>query len=45
LGRTWMRRPDLLESITITDKQATLLTEFQREYGSVQQDGYERNYS
>lgn len=31
LGRTWMRRPELLESIILTDKQATLLTEFQSE--------------
>ncbi|WP_413739242.1 tRNA (guanosine(37)-N1)-methyltransferase TrmD [Sodalis sp. RH21] len=32
LGRTWLRRPELLESLALTDEQAKLLTEFQREY-------------
>ncbi|CAK8744291.1 tRNA (guanine-N(1)-)-methyltransferase [Sodalis praecaptivus] len=38
LGRTWLRRPELLESLALTDEQATLLTEFQREYRVMQQD-------
>lgn len=38
LGRTWLRRPELLESLALTDEQATLLTEFQREYRVIQQD-------
>lgn len=32
LGRTWLRRPDLLRSIELTEEQKTLLAEFQREY-------------
>ncbi len=31
LGRTWLRRPELLESLALTDEQAVLLTEFQEE--------------
>jgi tRNA (guanine37-N1)-methyltransferase len=31
LGRTWQRRPDLLESKTLTAEQQTLLTEYIRE--------------
>jgi tRNA (guanine37-N1)-methyltransferase len=31
LGRTWLRRPDLLEKCTLTEEQRTLLAEFQRE--------------
>ncbi|WMQ74263.1 MAG: tRNA (guanine-N(1)-)-methyltransferase [Sodalis sp.] len=38
LGRTWLRRPEFLESLALTDEQATLLTEFQREYRVMQQD-------
>lgn len=34
LGRTWLRRPELLESLALTDKQRMLLAEFQREYQS-----------
>lgn len=30
LGRTWQRRPDLLETLTLTDEQQTLLAEFQQ---------------
>lgn len=30
LGRTWLRRPDLLEKIDLTDAQAQLLIEFKR---------------
>lgn len=32
LGRTWLRRPDLLECLTLTDEQAVLLAEFQLEH-------------
>ena len=28
LGRTWQRRPDLLEKVTLTAEQETLLKEF-----------------
>ncbi len=31
LGRTWLRRPDLLEKIQLTAEQAALLTEFKSE--------------
>ncbi|MCG8710915.1 tRNA (guanosine(37)-N1)-methyltransferase TrmD [Brenneria sp. 4F2] len=37
LGRTWLRRPELLKSLALTDEQATLLSEFQKEYQSEQQ--------
>ncbi|RLR17496.1 tRNA (guanosine(37)-N1)-methyltransferase TrmD, partial [Sodalis-like symbiont of Bactericera trigonica] len=33
-----LRRPELLESLAMTDEQATLLTEFQREYRVRQHD-------
>ena len=36
LGRTWLRRPELLKSLALTDEQTTLLAEFQREYQSGQ---------
>lgn len=42
LGRTWLRRPELLESLALTDEQAVLLAEFQREHQAKQQD-YEGN--
>jgi tRNA (guanine37-N1)-methyltransferase len=32
LGRTWLRRPDLLEKLTLNQEQKQLLEEFQREY-------------
>lgn len=32
LGRTWLRRPDLLEKVTLQDEDLTLLEEFKREY-------------
>lgn len=32
LGRTWLRRPELLESLALTDEQVTLLAQFQQEY-------------
>ncbi|KFF67262.1 tRNA (guanosine(37)-N1)-methyltransferase TrmD [Pectobacterium brasiliense] len=38
LGRTWLRRPELLKSLALTDEQTRLLTEFQREYQSEQQE-------
>lgn len=31
LGRTWQRRPELLESLALTDEQSMLLAEFQKE--------------
>ncbi len=35
LGRTWLRRPDLLESMQLDDEQKQLLAEFQQEQGQV----------
>lgn len=32
LGRTWLRRPELLTSLALTDEQRMLLSEFQQEY-------------
>lgn len=32
LGRTWLRRPDLLERLKLTDEQLRLLDEFKEEY-------------
>ncbi len=32
LGRTWLRRPDLLERLALTEEQRRLLAEFQREH-------------
>ncbi|MFP3014115.1 MAG: tRNA (guanosine(37)-N1)-methyltransferase TrmD [Arsenophonus sp.] len=32
LGRTWLRRPELLTTIKLTNKQKILLAEFQQEY-------------
>ncbi|HEY0178246.1 MAG TPA: tRNA (guanosine(37)-N1)-methyltransferase TrmD [Dokdonella sp.] len=32
LGRTWLRRPDLLEKVELDEKTRALLTEFQREH-------------
>ena len=32
LGRTWLRRPDLLRNLALTEEHATLLAEFQHEY-------------
>ncbi|MBX4180979.1 tRNA (guanosine(37)-N1)-methyltransferase TrmD [Sodalis sp. CWE] len=34
LGRTWLRRPEILESITLSKEQVKLLVEFQSEYWS-----------
>ena len=33
LGRTWLRRPDLLEVVILTDEQSALLEQFIAEYG------------
>ncbi|AOR64164.1 tRNA (guanosine(37)-N1)-methyltransferase TrmD [Pectobacterium wasabiae] len=38
LGRTWLRRPELLKSLALTDEQIRLLAEFQREYQSEQRE-------
>lgn len=32
LGRTWLKRPDLLDKLTLSSEQALLLGEFKREY-------------
>jgi len=32
LGRTWLRRPELLENLALTDEQEALLAEFIKEY-------------
>lgn len=34
LGQTWLRRPDLLESLGLNKAQQVLLDEFKREYGT-----------
>lgn len=34
LGRTWLRRPDLLEGRRLSDEERRLLEEFQREHGA-----------
>ncbi|MEK7733853.1 MAG: tRNA (guanosine(37)-N1)-methyltransferase TrmD, partial [Pseudomonadota bacterium] len=31
LGRTWLRRPDLIERLTLDEEQRKLLEEFRRE--------------
>ncbi len=41
LGRTWLRRPELLENLALTEEQARLLTEFQHEAGQQQNDDAE----
>lgn len=33
LGKTWLKRPDLLEKIELSDKDKQLLVEFKREHG------------
>ncbi len=32
LGRTWLRRPDLLETLELDDEQQELLESFKKEY-------------
>lgn len=34
LGRTWLRRPDLIEARRLSDEERRLLDEFQREHGA-----------
>lgn len=36
LGRTWLRRPDMLNSLALTKEQRKLLAEFQQEYQALQ---------
>jgi tRNA (guanine37-N1)-methyltransferase len=31
LGRTWLKRPDLLQATTLTGEQQALLTDFRRD--------------
>jgi tRNA (guanine37-N1)-methyltransferase len=33
LGRTWLRRPDLLAGLSLSRQDAALLAEFQAEHG------------
>ena len=37
LGRTWLRRPDMLNSLALTEEQRKLLAEFQQEHQALQQ--------
>ncbi len=39
LGRTWRRRPDLLEQIELNEEQQALLAEFIREQQTMESDG------
>ena len=39
LGRTWQRRPDLLEQIELNKEQQALLAEFVREQQTSESDG------
>ena len=41
LGRTWLRRPELLNSLALTDEQTLLLCQFQQEYEQQQHQGEE----
>ena len=34
LGRTWLRRPELLEALNLTDEQVQLLDSFKQEHNS-----------
>ena len=36
LGRTWLRRPELLENLALTEEQARLLAEFKSEHAQQQ---------
>ncbi|ABX68737.1 tRNA Guanine37-N1-methyltransferase [Salmonella enterica subsp. enterica serovar Baildon str. R6-199] len=36
LGRTWLRRPELLENLALTEEQARLLAEFKTEHAQQQ---------
>ena len=39
LGRTWLRRPDLLAQVVLDDESRSLLDEFRREYMRHDQSG------
>lgn len=41
LGRTWLRRPDLLERVELEGEQRKLLEEFKREYAELTAGGVE----
>jgi tRNA (guanine37-N1)-methyltransferase len=43
LGRTWLRKPELLECLALTDEQTLLLAEFQLEHLARHQE-YEGNF-
>ena len=38
LGRTWLRRPELLAKLELTDEQRKLLEEFKQEYKAVSRE-------
>ncbi|XOD70163.1 MAG: tRNA (guanosine(37)-N1)-methyltransferase TrmD [Sodalis sp. (in: enterobacteria)] len=38
LGRTWLKRPEILKSLTLTNEQVILLTEFQGEHFAMQKN-------
>jgi tRNA (guanine37-N1)-methyltransferase len=38
LGRTWLRRPELLENLALTEEQAKLLAEFKTEHAHQQHE-------
>lgn len=38
LGRTWLKRPDLLENLQLSDTDKQLLIEFKREHGASSED-------
>jgi tRNA (guanine37-N1)-methyltransferase len=38
LGKTWLRRPDLLEAAQLNDEQQKLLDEFRREHQQAEND-------
>ncbi len=42
LGRTWLRRPDLLEAVQLNEEQRRLLDEFIREHEQANGIGYKR---
>ncbi len=44
LGRTWLRRPELLENLALTEEQARLLAEFKTEHAQQQHkhDGWRK---
>ncbi len=39
LGQTWLRRPDILEQLSLTDEQQRLLAEFQRQWQANSETG------